>query len=421
MEGLTAQIDPRAEWKEVVTDAWRIYRDFFYDPNMHGVDWPKVKERALHLVDYASNRDDVDHILEWMIGEVNASHTFVWNRRTDDYGKHSNFGLLGCDYELAKDAAGHEGDRISHIYKGADWELDAHGPLSQAGVDVSEGDFLLAVNGVQLDMGLPPTAPFLGMAGRPTRITVSKKAVLDKDARSSLVKPVGNEYELRLRDWIEANRKYIADKTDGKVGYIYVRSTGADGLIDLQRQFVGQHTRPGLIIDERWNSGGFIPHRFIELLNRPARTYYARRDSLPERVPSQTHLGPKAMLINHAAGSGGDLFPYMFRQSGLGKLIGTRTWGGLTAIDGFPNFIDGGSISMPTMGAYEIDGTWSVEGYGVQPDIEVYNDPTSLANGQDKQLDTAISVVLDEVNTHPWVDPQPPAWPNRTAGGSPER
>jgi len=245
--------------------------------------------------------------------------------------------------------------------------------------------------------------------------------VNDKDARSSIVTPVGNDNELHLRDWIESNRKYIEEKTGGKVGYIYVRSTGVEGLEDLQRQFVGQHTKAGLIIDERWNSGGFIPHRFIELLNRPARTYYAMRDSLPSRVPFMTHLGPKVMLINHAAGSGGDLFPYMFRQSGLGKLIGTRTWGGLTAINGFPNFIDGGSVSMPSMGSYELDGTWNVEGVGVAPDIEVYNDPTSLANGQDKQLDTAIATVQQEVKDHPWVDPKPPAWPNRTAGGSRER
>jgi tricorn protease len=420
-EGMSVQIDPRAEWRQIVTDAWRIYRDFFYDPNMHGVDWPQVKTRSLALVENASTRDDVDHILEWMIGEVNASHTFVWNRRSSDQTKQSTIGMLGADYELAKDADGNTGYRITKIYKGADWELDAHGPLSQAGVDVNVGDFLLAVNGVRVETTLPPTAAFMGMAGRPTRITVSKKAVNDKDARSSLVNPLHHEFELRLRDWIEGNRKYIADKTGGKVGYIYVRSTGVDGLQDLQRQFVGQHNRPGLIIDERWNSGGFIPHRFIEMLNRPARTYYARRDSLPERVPGRTHLGPKVMLINHAAGSGGDLFPYMFRQSGLGKLIGTRTWGGMTAIDGYPSFIDGGSISMPTMGAYEIDGTWSVEGYGVQPDIEVYNDPTSLAAGQDKQLETAISVVLEEVAAAPWIDPPPPAWPNRTAGGSTER
>ncbi|MDQ3024049.1 MAG: PDZ domain-containing protein, partial [bacterium] len=421
MEGLTAQVNPREEWRQVVLDAWRIYRDFFYDPNMHGVDWPAVRDRSLHLVEYASNRDDIDHILSWMISEVNASHTFVWNRRSDEHAKQSNIGMLACDYEVARDSDGREGYRIAHIYKGAEWELDAHGPLSQAGVDVKEGDFLLAVNGVALDMGLPPTAAFMGMAGRPARITVSAKALIDKDARSSLVVPLNSEHELRLRDWIESNRKYIADKTGGRVGYIYVRSTGVDGLQDLQRQFVGQHSKQGLVIDERWNSGGFIPHRFIELLNRPARTYYARRDSLPERVPFRTHLGPKAMLINHAAGSGGDLFPYMFRQSGLGTLIGTRTWGGMTAIDGFPSFVDGGSVSMPTMGAYEIDGTWSVEGYGVQPDIEVYNDPTSLANGVDLQLDKGIEVVEQALRDKPWIDPPPPSWPDRTPGGSTER
>jgi tricorn protease len=416
MSGLTTSIDPREEWKQVITDTWRIYRDFFYDPNMHGVDWPRVRDRALYLVQYAANREDVEYIIEWMASELNTSHTYVWAPSTEQQ-RWTSCGMLGCDFELATDVEGREGYRISRIYHGADWEIDARGPLMQPGVEVHEGDFLLAVNGKPVSMAVSPYASLQGLAGQPTSITVSEKAVIDDSARKALVQPQGDEYELRLRDWIEKNRQYVSDQTGGKVGYIYIRNTSWEGLIDLQRQFLGQHNKEGVVIDERWNGGGFIPHRFIEMLNRPVRSYWARRDGLSWRTPYRTIPGPKVMLVNYAAGSGGDAFPYYFRQAGLGKLVGTRTWGGLVGISGNPQLIDGSGLTVPTFGIYELDGTWGIEGHGVDPDIEVINDPTSLALGKDLQLDKAIEVVVGEIEQHPYVDVPKPPYPDRSRSG----
>jgi tricorn protease len=198
-----------------------------------------------------------------------------------------------------------------------------------------------------------------------------------------------------------------------------VRNTSWSGLIDLQRQFIGQHNMDGLIVDERWNGGGMLPWRFIELLNRPVLNYWARRDGISWRSPYRTHLGPQVMLINHAAGSGGDAFPYYYREAGLGKLIGTRTWGGLVGLTGNPGLIDGGYCSVPTFAIYELDGTWTIEGHGVEPDIEVIDHPTLLAKGIDPQLEKAIDVVLEELKTNTWRDVPRPPYPDRSGAGIP--
>ncbi|MEP0815315.1 MAG: PDZ domain-containing protein [bacterium] len=413
-----ALIDPRREWKEVIRYAWRVYRDFFYDPGMHGVDWQKELDKALALVEHAASRDDVTYILGEMVGELNVGHAYVWSSPTEEE-PYISVGLLGCDFKLDKDSNGDKGYRISKIYRGADWDIAATGPLSQPGVDVAEGDFLLAVNGVGLDPSLSPYAAFQGTAGKPTELTVGKSARRSADSRKVLVTPISSEYELRHRAWEEANRQYVLDKTGGRVGYIYVRNTSFGGIIDLERQFVGQFKKDALIIDERWNGGGFIPNRLIELLNRPIMSYWARRDGLSWRTPGLAHAGPKVMLINYAAGSGGDAFPYYFRQAGLGKLVGTRTWGGLVGLSGNPPLMDGGYCSVPTFGFYELDGTWGIEGHGVDPDVLVVDNPTLLANGQDPQLDAAIEVAMNELNLKPWIDPDKPAYPDRSGAGLP--
>jgi tricorn protease len=418
-EGLTMQIDPRKEWRQIVYEAWRIYRDFFYDPNMHGVDWNHARDQALSLAKHAANRDDVDYILGEMIGELNVSHSYVFNWSSDQ-APGIPVGMLGCDFELAKDDGGNSGYRISKIIGGGDWELGVKSALNAPGLDVHEGDFLLAVNGIPLDISKEPYAALAGMAGKTTSLTVSKKAVIDGDARQVLITPSGNEDELRQRAWIEDNRKFVYDRTGGKVGYIYVRDTSWGGLVDLQRQFISQHNMQGLIIDERWNGGGMIPERFIEMLNRPVLNYWARRDGVSWRTPYRTHPGPQCMLINYAAGSGGDAFPYYFRKAGLGKLIGMRTWGGLVGLSGNPGLIDGGYLSVPAFGIYETDGTWAIEGHGVDPDIEVVDDPGLMAIGIDPQLDRAIDFMIEEVQKHPWHDTPKPHYPDRSGEGVPK-
>jgi tricorn protease len=409
--GMQAEIDPRAEWAEIFEDAWRMYRDFFYDPNMHKVDWKKVHEQYAAMLADCASRDDLSYVIKEMISELNVGHAYYGGGDVGDE-PHATLGLLGCDYELGDGAW-----KIARILEGAAWDTDARGPLSQPGVDVKAGDYLLAVNGVPLDPKSDPWAAFQNLADKVVTLTVSAKPVRDESARKLVVKTIGSERELRYRNWIEHNRKYVEDKTGGKVGYVYVPSTGIDGQNDLIRQWSGQERKPALIIDERWNSGGQIPTRFVELLNRPVTNYWARRDGKDWTWPPDSHQGPKCMLINGLSGSGGDAFPYYFKQAKVGKLIGMRTWGGLVGLSGYPPLIDGANVQVPSFAFYETDGTWGIEGHGVDPDIEVIDDPSKMVDGGDPQLDRAIEEMLSEIQAHPYTPPKRPAYPDRSGMG----
>jgi tricorn protease-like protein/C-terminal processing protease CtpA/Prc len=416
---MLASIDPRAEWKQMFREAWRLQRDYFYDPNMHGVDWNNVYERYAPLVDQLNSREDLSYLISEMISELNVGHAYYQGGDVEDSPSRS-VGLLGVDFVLSNEG-GAEGDpkayRIAKIYRGGPWDLDAVGPLNDLGVGVVEGDYILAVNGVPIDTRRDPWAPFVGMAGRTVTLTVSKKPTMDDSAKDVVISMIGSESNLRYRNWIEQKRAYVAEKTGGKVGYIYVPNTGVDGQTDLVRQFQGQRDKAALIIDDRWNGGGQIPNRFIEMMNRPVTNYWALRDSNDWVWPPDSHQGPKAMLINGLAGSGGDMFPWLFRHHKLGPLVGTRTWGGLVGISGNPGLIDGGRVTVPQFAFYETDGTWGVEGHGVDPDFEVLDDPALMKDGGDPQLDKAIELMLDAVKNQPFVKPARPAYPNRAGFG----
>ncbi|MBX3324125.1 MAG: PD40 domain-containing protein [Phycisphaeraceae bacterium] len=415
--GMRARIDPRTEWSQILRDAWRRHRDFFYVENMHGVDWPAVLTRYENMLKYASSRTDVSFIIGEMIAELNVGHAYYWGGDIETAPSVS-VGLLGVDFELAQDEAGNAGYRIAKIHEGGPWDDDARGPLSLPGVDAHEGDFLLAVNGIAMDVEQSPYALFQGIAGRATQLTLSKNAVLgDDDDRRILVEPIGSEQGLRTRAWVEAKRRYVDEKTGGRVGYIYVPNTGVEGQNELIRGFYGQLNKSALIIDERWNGGGQIPTRFIELLKRPRTNYWARRDGQDWPWPPDSHQGPKVMLINGLAGSGGDMFPALFKEAGLGKLIGTRTWGGLVGITGMPGLVDGGYTAVPTFGYYRPDGSWGIEGHGVDADIEVIDDPSMMVDGGDPQLDAAITHILEELERRPYVRPARPASPDRSGFG----
>lgn len=411
--------DPRQEWEQLVTDTWRRFRDFFYVENMHGVDWEGVLEQYLPMVEDAATREDVSYIIGEMISELNVGHAYYRGGDSLEREPSRNVGLLGADFELAG-----EGDerayRIERILSGAPYDLDARSPLAMPGVDVKEGDYLLAVNGRPLDISVSPYAAFLGMAGDVTVLTVSDEPVLDPDnenQREVVVTPIGSENGLRYREWIADNARRVDEMSDGRIGYIYVPNTGTGGQNDLFRQFYGQAHKDALIIDERWNGGGQIPTRFIELLNRPATNYWARRHGRDWKWPPDGHDGPKAMLINGLAGSGGDMFPWLFKHNDLGPLIGTRTWGGLVGISGVPSLIDGGSPSVPNFGFYELDGTWGIEGHGVDPDIEVVADPSKMQDGADPQLQAAVDHLLEELEENPPREVERPAGPDRSGMG----
>lgn len=423
MKGLRKIVDPRQEWEQLFTDAWRRHRDFFYVENMHGVDWEAVYDRYHAMLADATTREDVSFIIGEMISELNVGHAYYWGGDVEGQPR-VNVGLLGVDFELATEADDegneHTAYKIAKIYEGAPWDSDARNPFSRPGINVDEGDFITHVNGMEIDTSKDPWAAFIGLAGRDTTLTIVSAFAGDEEARNErevTIKPIGNEFNLRYRDWVEDNRRYVEEASSGKVGYIHVPNTGVQGQNELFRQFYGQMGKGALVIDERWNGGGQIPNRFIELLDRPRTNYWARRDGKDWAWPYDSHQGPKAMLINGMAGSGGDMFPWLFREHDLGKLIGTRTWGGLVGISGVPPLIDGGYTAVPNFGFYETDGTWGIEGHGVDPDIEVVDDPTANARGNRPQLDVAINHLLDEIERIGYKPPSKPKDPVRRGIG----
>lgn len=418
--GMRTPVNPRNEWRQIFMDTYRLHRDFFYEDTLHGVNWEKVRDQYMAMLEDCIDRSDVAWVQAEFVSELNIGHAYISSPGDVESGPPSvSVGLLGCDFELVSTDAG-AAYRIVQIYEGAPWDSDARGPLSQPGVKVKVGDYILAVNGRPIDTSKDIYAAFLDTAERVTSITVSESPTLNARAREVIVRPTSSESNLRYRAWIERNRKHVYEKSGGRIGYIYVPNTGIDGQSDLFRQFVGQRNMDALVIDERWNGGGQIPTRFIELLNRPAVNMWARRDGKDWVWPPDGHNGPKAMLINGLAGSGGDAFPWLFRYHELGKLIGTRTWGGLVGISGNPGLIDGGAITVPTFGFYKMDGNWGVEGHGVDPDIEVIDDPAKMVNGGDPQLDVAVEHLLEELKTKAWTRPQRPAGPDRSGMGIPE-
>lgn len=400
-------IDPQTEWRQIFADAWRFERDFFYDPAMHGVDWPAMRERYGRLLEDAVTRWDVNFVLGELIAELNASHTYRGGGDQESAASRGA-GLLGVDWALENGAY-----RIAHIVDGAPWDTDPRSPLRRPGVDIEEGDYVLAVNGVPMDTSKDPWAAFQGLTDEPILLTVNDEPRMD-GSRQVLVDPLKSETRLRHLEWIETNRRRVEEATDGRIGYIYVRSTGVDAQNELVRQFMAQYTKEGLIIDERFNSGGQIPDRFVELLNRPILSYWAVREGRDWQWPPVAHRGPKVMLMNGWSGSGGDAFPYYFREAGIGPLIGSRTWGGLIGISGAPSLIDGGFVTVPTFRMYSTSGEWFAEGTGVQPDIPVPEDPSQLARGIDPQLERAIQEVMRLVRENPPAPPDRPAPERRT-------
>ncbi|HJW71550.1 MAG TPA: PDZ domain-containing protein [Geothrix sp.] len=404
---LLMTVDPQAEWQQIFNDTWRLERDLFYDPGMHGVDWKAMRARYGKLLKDCVTREDVNFVIGELISELNASHAYRGGGDLEVPARLGT-GLLGADFALENGAF-----RIKTILHGADWDAQSRAPLAQPGLKVKEGDYLLAVNRIPLDIRTDPWAAFQGLAGKTVLLTVNDKPSLE-GARDILVETVANDYPLRYWAWIEAKRKYVEKVSHGRLGYIYVPDTGIGGQNDLVRQFRGQWDKDGLVIDERFNSGGQIPDRFIEMLGRRTLNYWGVRDGKDWQWPAVAHDGPMAMLINGWSGSGGDLFPRYFKQAGLGPLIGRRTWGGLIGISGAPALIDGGNITVPTFGIYSKEGQWVVEGHGVDPDIEVMDDPALLSQGKDPQLDRAIQEVETALKQHPRLTVPKPAYPDRS-------
>ncbi|MEO7444859.1 MAG: PDZ domain-containing protein [Ferruginibacter sp.] len=400
---MMASVDPRAEWMQIFTDAWRLERDYFYDPNMHGVNWKQVRERYGAMVKEAMTREDVSFIIGEMIGELNASHTYYSGGDLENE-KTVNTGYLGVDWKAVGDYY-----QVENILKGASWDAEARSPLSLSGTGPKEGDYILAVNGVPLKTTEEPYGAFSGLAGSTVELTWNNKAGWE-GAKTTVVKTLPGEYRLRHLAWIESMRKRVDEATNGQAGYIYVTSTGVEGQTEMMRQLNAQTDKKALIIDERFNDGGQIPDRFIEMLNRQPLAYWAIRDGKAWPWPPNAAFGPKVMLMNGWSGSGGDAFPDYFRKRGLGPLIGMRTWGGLIGISGVPSLVDNGNITVPTFRMLNIDGTWFKEGHGVDPDIEVPEDLGAMAKGIDPQLERAITEIKTLLKTKGFAEPKIPGY-----------
>ncbi|MCB0634153.1 MAG: PD40 domain-containing protein, partial [Lewinella sp.] len=383
-------VDPKAEWEQIFTDAWRFQRDFFYDKNMHGVDWNAMRKQYGDMLQYAITREDVNFVIGELIAELNASHTYRGGGDQES-PEQKAVGYLGVDW--GRDNGQY---KIEKIIRGAGWDNEVRSPLDEPGIMVKEGDYVLAVNGIALSDYTDPWAAFEGLAGETVELTVSKSPNWD-DTKQVVVETMRDETRLRNLAWIEQNRKRVEEASGGKLGYIYVPSTGVDGQNELVRQFYGQWDKEGLVVDERFNNGGQIPDRFIELLNRKPLAYWSVRDGKNWQWPPVGHFGSMAMLINGWAGSGGDAFPDYFKKAGLGPLIGDRTWGGLIGISGNPSLADGGQLLASTFRFLANDGQWAVENEGVSPDIEVVDAPHLLAAGKDPSIEKAVEVLLAEL------------------------
>ena len=409
LDDMTMKIDPKKEWAQIYTDGWRIFRDYFYVNNLHGVDWKGIKERYSQLVPYVSHRADLDYILGEIISETNTGHSYV------DWGdfekvKRVDTGLLGA--ELKADPASGK-YRIAKIYAGENWNEARRSPLTEQGVNVKEGDYLLAINGTAVTLNINPYELLENTAGKSVEITVN--SIPDAaGARTSTIKPIKSELELLNLNWVNERRAMVDKLSGGKIGYIYVPNTSADGNRELFRGMYAYSEKEALIIDDRYNGGGYIPDVMTGLLERKTLSYWQRNGLSPMKTPEIAHNGPKVMLTNGYSSSGGDAFPYYFRKTGLGKLIGTRTWGGLVGISDNAGLVDGGSIAVPRFGIYDENEQWIVEGIGVSPDIEVVDRPEQLAKGIDPSIEKAVEVLLKQLQENPVKKVNAPTPPDRS-------
>ncbi len=406
LAGLKMKLDPRAEYRQIFDDAWRIFRDYFYDPAMHGVDWAAMRQRYGQLVPFVATRAELDWVLGEMVGELEAGHTYI-AEGDEPRVERVRGGMLGCTFEADPAARRY---RIGRIFAGENWDANYRSPLTEPGVDVRAGEYLLAIDGADLVTTDNPYRLLEGKADQQVVLTVGATPDPAK-ARKVTVVTTDSEQDLMYLDWVKS-RMALTDKlSGGKVGYIHLPNTAVEGNRMLQKLFFGQAAKPALIVDDRYNGGGFIPVRMLEYLTRRTRAWWARRDVESMRSPDFAHDGPKAMLVNGYSSSGGDALPYFFRQSKLGPIIGTRTWGGLIGLSGYPRFVDGGSAQAPSFRIYDDKGNWVVENEGVAPDIEVFDLPETFGDTRDASIEKAVEVLLQELATRPPTEPARPAPP----------
>jgi len=409
LSGLEAWIDRSSEWSQIFNDSWRQMRDFLYAPNMHGVDWPAQRAKYGALLPHVGNRNDLTYLIGEMISELHMGHTYIGGGdRTE--APRIQTGLLGAQVSRDSQTRAY---RIDRILAGENWQTKTRSPLTELGVNVREGEFILAVNGRPV-ADLPNLyAALIGTVGKQVVLRVNTRPV-DDGAREVTVVPIANEGPLYYEAWVNRNLARVAEKSGGKAGYVHIPDMGPEGLNEFVRRFYPQLDKQALVIDVRGNGGGNVSPMIIERLRRQLTMFNTQRNGVTNPNPEHLLLGPKVTLINEFSASDGDIFPHRFRESGIGKLVGKRTWGGVVAIAGSQAIVDGGELNVPISAPYAPDGSsWLIEGRGVEPDLFVDNDPAREFRGEDQQLDRAIEVVMEELKANPVTVPPPPPWPVR--------
>jgi tricorn protease len=404
---IEVKISPLAEWKQMYHEAWRVERDYFYDAGFHGLDLKAAEKRYEPFVDGIGSRADLNYLFAEMLGNIVVSHLGVGGGEQPDV-KHVQTGLLGCDFKIENGRY-----RFARIFNGENWNPDARAPLTQPGVNVVTGEYLLAVKGRNLTASGNVYSLFEATAGKQVQIRVGPDPS-GANSREVIVVPVPNENRLRNLAWVEDNRRKVDQMTGGRVAYVYLPDTAFGGLTNFTRYFFAQVDKKAVIVDERFNGGGALATDMVEFLSRKLMSSVATRDGDDELEPQGAIFGPKVMLINEFAGSGGDALPWYFRRAGLGKLIGKRTWGGLVGRAGSPPLMDGGIVTAPSSGVWDpAESRWIAENNGITPDIEIEHDPEVVRQGHDPQLEKAIVQILAELDQSPpkkLVRPQPPKY-----------
>jgi tricorn protease len=398
-------VEPRAMWRQIYNETWRIERDFFYDPHYHGLDLDKAKKKYAPYLDGIASRDELTYLFQECLGEMTVGHMFVGGGEHPEPKKVKG-GLLGADYSLENGRY-----RIAKVYDGENWNPGNQAPLTQPGVNVKAGDYILAVNGRDLHASDNIYSFFENTAGKQVVLKVGADPD-GKDSRDVTVVPVDSEENLRHLAWIENNRRRVDQATGGRVAYVYVPDTAGGGYTSFNRYFFSQVGKDAAIIDERFNEGGQLADYIIDYLRRPLLSKVVTREGHDWSSPSEAIYGPKVMIINEMSGSGGDALPWYFRKAGIGPLIGKRTWGGLVGIGGYPELLDGGHVTAPRAAIYGLNGEWEVENHGIAPDIEVDLEPSAWREGRDSQLEKAIEVVMQQLKDHPLPQIKRPPYPN---------
>ncbi len=405
LDGWEVYVEPRAMWKQVYNETWRIERDFFYDPHYHGLDLEKAKKKYAPYLDGIASRDELTYLFQECLGEMTVGHMFVGGGETPEPKKVKG-GLLGADYTLENGRY-----RIARVYNGENWNPGNEAPLTQPGVNVKPGDYILAVNGRELHSSDNIYSFFEETAGKQVVLKVGSNPD-GKGSRDVTVVPVESEENLRHLAWIESNRRRVDQATGGRIAYVHVPNTAGGGYTSFNRYFFSQVGKEGAIIDERFNEGGQLADYIIDYLRRPIMSKVVTREGHDWSSPSEAIYGPKVMIINEMSGSGGDALPWYFRKAGIGQLVGKKTWGGLVGIGGYPELLDGGHVTAPRAAIYGLNGDWEVENHGIPPDVEVDLDPAAWRTGHDAQLERAIEVVMQQLKEHPLPQIQRPPYPN---------